>query len=133
MPYINREDRVRALDFSTSPGELNYALTMLAIQCVVGVLNASQFGLEVLRTVESYLKRMGPRSYNTFNEIMGVLTCMPMELERRLQDNDLSIEGIRIVKKQTAAYREIFYVLSVAPYEDEKIKINGDVYPEELT
>ena len=40
-------------------------------------------------------------SYNTFNKAVGVLECCKLEMYRR----------------------------AVAPYEDEKIAENGDVYP----
>jgi len=42
------------------------------------------------------------RSYAKYNEVLGVLTCMIQEIYRRL----------------------------VAPYEDEKIEENGDVFIE---
>jgi hypothetical protein len=41
------------------------------------------------------------RNYSTYNEIIGVLECAKLEFYRR----------------------------AVAAYEDEKIKLNGDVYP----
>jgi hypothetical protein len=58
-------------------GELNYLLTTVCL---------------------GYIKRHGTR-YQTFNDIVGVLTCMVQELYRRI----------------------------IAPYEDVKIVENGDV------
>jgi broad-specificity NMP kinase len=59
-------------------GELNYLLTM---------------------TVSDYLFAK-KHSYQTFNDVIGVLECMKQELYRRL----------------------------IGPYEDTKIKENGDVF-----
>ncbi len=50
--------------------------------------------------VLDYLAQAGT-SYATINSLIGVLECAKLELYRRV----------------------------VAPYEDEKIKENGDVYP----
>jgi hypothetical protein len=45
---------------------------------------------------------MGPRPcYDNFNDVIGVLRCVELEMYRRM----------------------------VAPYEDEKIAAHGDVYP----
>jgi hypothetical protein len=49
--------------------------------------------------VTDYLDQRTP-SYAVFNEVIGVLECMKLELYRRI----------------------------LAPYEDEKCKENGDVY-----
>ena len=63
------------------PGELNYLLTFL---------------------VNQYLFRHGETpSYTDYNEVVGVLECMKLELYRRL----------------------------IAPYENKKKEQNGDVYP----
>lgn len=52
----------------------------------------------ITRAVHDYLHRRGV-SYAVYNELIGVLECTKLELYRRL----------------------------VAPYEDQKIKQNGDV------
>lgn len=80
MPYIGKERR-KAIEQGEPPqtiGELNYVITQ-----------------EVL----FYLKQKGI-SYNSINEIIGVLDCCKMEFYRRV--------GV--------------------PYEDKKIKDNGDVF-----
>jgi hypothetical protein len=79
MPYVAREHRAR-LDEGGRPesvGQLNYVLSHM--------LNA-------------WIQRHG-LSYDTINELVGVLECAKLELYRR-----------------------------VAFYEDEKMKANGDVY-----
>jgi hypothetical protein len=79
MPYIEKQRR-EEITFKWLPqnaGELNFALTDI---------------------VKYYLGK-NP-NYQKFNDVIGVLQCMILELYRR----------------------------KVAPYEDVKIKENGDVY-----
>lgn len=89
MPYIDaarREEFEVDTDFvptPETPGELNYVLT-------VAVKNYLE-----LRHFEN-----GRISYSDYNEVIGVLECMKLEIYRRL----------------------------VAPYEDKKIEENGDVF-----
>ena len=87
MPYIDNAVR-EALDSTNywedlgynanSPGEMNYIITTI---------------------LTKYLLKHG-KSYQTYNDLIGVLECAKLELYRRM----------------------------VAPYEDIKIKENGDVY-----
>lgn len=79
MPYIKQEDRDEASIRLATPGELNFAITML---------------------IRSYLRTHG-KSYTTCNAVIGALDAAKMEFYRRV----------------------------VAPYEDQKIAENGDVYP----
>lgn len=53
----------------------------------------------ITKHILEYLKVQG-RCYTTYNAIIGMLDCIKMELYRR----------------------------EIAPYEDMKMKINGDVY-----
>lgn len=79
MPYIKEEQRRELLNRSPkNAGELNYYLIM-----VIG----------------SYIEEKGER-YQTYNDIIGVLTCIQHELYRR----------------------------NISTYEDEKIAENGDVF-----
>jgi len=80
MPYINqdrRDDVVHTWDYKTA-GEFNYAVTKM---------------------ITYYIEKNG-ESYQTYNDIMGALEGIKLELYRR----------------------------KIAPYEDKKIKENGDVY-----
>jgi len=78
MPYIKQDDREQLKEFIPStPGELNYVLHCMILE---------------------YLDDKG-LNYTTFNEIIGVLECIKIELYRR-------IGGF---------------------YEDIKIKENGDL------
>ena len=80
MPYIDQKTRILIAGGGkiTQAGELNYKIT---------------------KVILDYILRKG-ESYQTYNDILGVLTAIPLELYRR----------------------------KIAAYEDKKIKDNGDVY-----
>ena len=81
MPYIKRSDREQLAyknRYADTAGELNYEITMIN---------------------KHYLSRKG-ESYQTYNDIVGALTCAKDELYRR----------------------------KIIPYENKKIKENSDVY-----
>jgi hypothetical protein len=82
MPYIQQQDRHKFDSYpvpgSESPGELNYVVT---------------------RICQNYIADHG-LSYQTLNDIVGVLECCKLEFYRR----------------------------KISPYEDNKIASNGDVY-----
>ena len=81
MPYINKKDRhfkIQIKDTIKSAGQLNYLLTVIC---------------------NGYLTIKG-ESYQTYNDIIGVLECMKQEWYRR----------------------------KVAPYEEKKMEENGDVF-----
>lgn len=81
MPYIKEYLR-RELDFPLpkpfEAGQLNYLIS---------------------RLVNDYVYEQG-KSYETLNEVVGVLECAKLEVYRKV----------------------------AAPYEDEKCKANGEVY-----
>ena len=59
---------------------------------------AGELNYKITQIIIAYLQK--PFSYTEINEVIGVLECVKLELYRRI----------------------------AAPYEDEKCKINGDVY-----
>lgn len=63
-------------------------------------VTAGELNYVITRTVEDYIERKGGLNYGNLNEVLGVLTAAQLELYRRL----------------------------AAPYEDQKINQNGDVY-----
>ena len=86
MPYIPQARRAELRGISRRPGlraenvgELNFCITTLLL---------------------AYLEMQGI-TYQTLNDVVGVLGCVEAELNRRL----------------------------IAPYENQKIRENGDVYP----
>jgi hypothetical protein len=62
IPYINAEDRERALIAPETAGELNYAITMLV--------------LDYVKTKQS--------RYQTFNDALGALEGAKLEFYRRV-------------------------------------------------
>lgn len=85
MPYITKEARRRIFEEenATTPGELNYMFTILALD---------------------YLDSKH-ETYQTINDIIGALECCKQEFYRRI----------------------------VVPYEELKLRSNGDVYKAETT
>ncbi len=65
--------------------------------------NVGQLTYQLTRVAILYLEAKG-QSYQTYAEILGALEATKLELYRR----------------------------SIGPYEDTKIKENGDVYPSDL-
>lgn len=84
MPYISKDKRAEIydednnsiiLDTINKPGELNYAITEMAI---------------------NYAESKG-HSYTTYNEIVGILECAKLEFYRRsiahYEDEKMEING----------------------------------------
>lgn len=59
-----------------------------------------QLNYQITKLCLEYITEMG-RCYDNYNAVIGALECTKLELYRRM----------------------------VAPYEDKKIEMNGDVYP----
>lgn len=85
MPYIHQARREDLLtEFPKTAGELNFTITKL---------------------IQSYILLTGKgTNYTTYNEVMGVLSCVTQELYRRV----------------------------VAPYENVKCETNGDVFSDDI-
>jgi len=64
-----------------------------------GAINAGELNYEFTRVITQYLYKKR-ESYQTYNDIMGALEGAKLELYRRM----------------------------IAPYEDNKMEENGDVY-----
>ena len=77
MPYIKQDDRIKIKNGQepTTPGELNYIITM---------------------KLDSYIKQKGI-SYTNLNEVIGVLECAKLEIYRRItaeyEDNKIAENG----------------------------------------
>ena len=87
MPYIKLKDR-EALDETrideihtnpANPGQLNYKISGI---------------------IDQYLSDLSGPSYSNYNDVIGVLECIKLELYRRF----------------------------VGPYEDQKLSENGEVF-----
>ncbi len=135
MPYIKQERRKQldvGPDFAQNAGELNYALTLIiktALQEIadgedlasVGRVSASAWAAAVL----IYIGDKG-ESYQTFNDIIGAWTGAFMEFERRHPEL-MSDPGYQGLSEGFSEGLVTFYTHMVGPYEDLKIKENGDV------
>lgn len=120
MPYIKQEDRERAVDHPENAGELNFAITTL----VVEEENLETFIAKVEELVSDYVERKGV-NHTVGNEVVGVFMCAAAEVERR---------GVNRVEHASCLIilGFNFYYNVLAPYEDQKIKENGDVYPSDV-
>ncbi len=118
MPYIEGQANRMGLAFGSmlpkTPGELNYILTVRVVE--------NNFSLEgVWDLMTDYIERKG-KNYTVLNEVMGALTCCYLEMDRRAKP--LAIRyGDDFGTLAGRLYADI-----IAPYEDIKIKANGDVY-----
>lgn len=61
MPYLKPKDRIAAMGWTETAGDLNYRFTML---------------------IKQHIEKMG-ESYQTYNDIIGALECCKLELYRR--------------------------------------------------
>ena len=130
MPYIKPEDSERAESWPAAPGELNYAITMDAICVLEGHMSYDEFTFRVDLLVNRYLQKAGI-SYTNMNAVMGALDCCGREIDRRV--NTFAYGGvIDDLISILLAKRDRLYPEMLAPYEDQKIAENGDVYPDHL-
>lgn len=119
MPYLTEEHK-RFVDAPTNPidtpGELTYALTR-------AVLTTNNL-IDMEAAFDGAIERFLPKKpqYADYCAVIGALMCTSFEVFRR--DPFHAADAIRL---QTYARR--FYAEVVAPYEDQKIKENGDVFP----
>ena len=123
MPYIKAMDYGRATRTPSTPGELNYAITCKAIVYLEGGSIAA-FASQALDLCKSYITRHG-LSYTIGNEVLGVIACSGLEVIRRCGTTEAAFE----VTETLADIGGHIYDTILAPYEDGKIKENGDVYP----
>ncbi len=124
MPYVKQGDReylrkylIDGSSVPEDPGPLNFCIT-------TSMINHTFNEDEWFNRLEEYVYIQG-KSYTVLNEIMGVLICAWFEVKRR--DYPLWTEySDRLEKLGKRFYDEV-----IAPYEDIKIKENGDVYDAE--
>ena len=128
MPYIKREDYVRASDDPKAPGELNFAITLRAIEVFTNDKTVAWFTEEVDRLVERFMENNGI-SYTNYNAASGALVCCGMELSRRADGGPYEDTASKLRLAISQVFGRIYHD-EVAPYEDKKIKENGDVFPE---
>lgn len=119
MPYIKKEAReaLKGMEQVTSAGELNYLLTTK----ILTEPNRFSFKLWLKHAIKNYVDLNG-ESYQTFNDILGAASGALVEYVRRTGTVSQYQVDVQEVVSQ-------WYLDEVGPYEDRKIKENGDVYP----
>lgn len=129
MPYILQEDKDRLNKGGNpwTPGELTYLITkeMLDAQGGHGPLKAG------IRThVHSYIEGQG-HSFATYSAVMGCLCCAHEEYRRRGGWGAVTGAPLDLPQwplRVALDYSVEFYDYVIAPYEDRKIRENGDVF-----
>lgn len=123
MPYIT-EDRRRVMfpgQVPTNAGELNYCFTMMVLE------SDDMRGLhkDIADLGIKYIEAKGMK-YQHANDVMGAITGAKLEYVRRT--------GRHKFDSLFDDAAKVFYATSgIGPYEDTKIKENGDLdYPPRL-
>lgn len=133
MPYVDRGRR-KELDRGRPPlssGELTYLLTQVAIE------PGESMAENMRAMVDEYLASRPRRaSFQDLCDCLGALEATWREFRRRVwpEDefrSDAHAARVRVddVIRSCRRVQAELYSEVVAPYEDEKIKINGDVFP----
>jgi hypothetical protein len=122
MPYIDQAARsyIGMAGLPRNPGELNYVVTTMTQRVPEGLTGT--LVCAVAEEVEGYLAAKPHIGYAEFNEVLGVLDAAAREYRRRKPP-----EWPRSVLI-LARVADKLYEDRVGPYEDTKIKENGDVY-----
>lgn len=119
MPYIDTKLKkfIKLNHVANTPGELNFLICYLTMQ---------GYNPEyILSTLVSYWQSKGG-NYAAANDVIGAVTCASYELIRRkfiMPSDYLKIAKLGIK----------FYTRIIIPYEEEKIKSNGDIIDDVLS
>lgn len=123
MPYIEPSRRT-VIDQAEYPsplnaGELNYLITttVLRSSCCEQCRK-----LELIGHCESYISHHGLR-YQFINDVMGALDGASREFVRRAPPGPRADAVVKLLK----SVADYVYDVIAAPYEDSKIKSNGDI------
>ncbi|MDP3645475.1 MAG: hypothetical protein Q8R25_00095 [bacterium] len=127
MPYIVQAERdaIRGGKRPENVGQLNYCLT-IRLQRIYGDedWDTPEIVAEELESIcRQYIVDKKELCYQLANDVLGALICCKLEMWRRARPSDpKDVWNYALNKCIKRIYREI-----VAPYEDKKIKENGDV------
>lgn len=131
MPYLTLERKQELTNPGAKlhhAGDVNYLVTEECLDLLQeGTAAAGHAWHQAVDDIlDAYTEYHGD-SYATYNAVIGALTCCSLEWQRRHHgstDGAVLTVAAMIDAKAREFYREV-----VAPYEDLKIKQNGDVYP----
>lgn len=124
MPYITQDRRAAYHDtkdqrYGTlgieTPGDLNYLITSDLI------LGEPTMEEDIKDRIAAFLEERSKLNYQAINDVVGALVGAKLELKRRTHGD------APVIDKVLAD----FYAKVAAPYEDVKIRENGDVYNHE--
>jgi hypothetical protein len=126
MPYITQIARQQLADggLIQTAGELNYTFTQAIrkYDCEEGRFSEEGLTQDLNLLIGRYIATHG-KSYSVINDILGALEGAKLEYKRRR-----GLRGYESLKWVFDDVKTEFYRRVVSPYEDEKIKQNGDVY-----
>lgn len=120
MPYIPGNERNKLItngEVAQTLGQLTYLLTHHCLNTPEPWLH-----LALRREAEDYLDVQDAVNYSTLASIIGCFQCARLEFRRRRPDDYI------VADDALADIMQDFYRQIVAPYEDNKIKENGDVF-----
>lgn len=128
MPYIDSVAKDRLEESPpTTVGELNYVLTSMAIDYIkdkglsYANINHVMGSFELCKIPKTKFSG-APEEYKLPLSFLGVLFAA----ENAGVANALSLLGV-VASAQAEFYRRV-----AVPYEDAKIALNGDVYPDQI-
>lgn len=120
MPYLvqHRKDKLDRGLLPTTPGDLTY----LVVKALLGP--AREIRDAIGKAVKAYCDRR-TQNFALFAEVLGALRAAEKEHARRSKQSVPIREHAIWV---CADFADWWYGEVVAPYEDDKIATNGDVY-----
>lgn len=121
MPYIAQEERAQAKWEPRTPGQLNFAITCVLIEAQ-SLAKISLLSDALCELVNGYWERKKWMGYTAINDVLGALDGALLEYKRRTRS---PAKGLGLIIGDVA---QTFYDTFAVPYEERKIKENGDVY-----
>lgn len=120
MPYLTEQRKTeldsRTVYKATTAGDLTYLLTKAVLE------DEARLPARLYECIDRFMGGRAVR-YEDYATVIGSLVCTGMEYERR-------VGGAVTAQKleELMEFIQSYYTDFVAPYEDEKIEQNGDVY-----
>lgn len=123
MPYIQQgaKDDLHYLQ-PRNVGELTYRFTVVALSDN----HYSDKYNDLMYSAKLYWGN-GQKNFQRHAEVLGAFTAARHELKRRLECCSLKLGILADARWALEAAEGDYYIAEVGPYEDEKIKTNGDV------
>lgn len=124
MPYIKQgeRDKLKQDRKAETVGQLTYLYTRALIES-----SSHAVATRLEAATYKYLPTREARHFSDYAEVLGALNAARLEFMRR---NALTLKDQQrlLAVEQFTTH---FYLMEIAPYEDSKMRENGDVYGEE--